>query len=72
MLFIAEKNGARAEWSEDKLRFIGDRSVIKQIEDIMSISWFCDDSFANAKAFMESFGYRVQYTPDNIPDDILR
>lgn len=72
MQFIVEKNGTKAEWSEDKLKFIGDQSIVKQINEIMTISWFCNDSLANVKTFMESFGYRVQYTPDDIPEDIIR
>ena len=72
MKFVAQINGKKAEWDDQKLQYVGDKDVINKIRDIEATSWFCDDSFLNVKVILESWGYTVEYEADVISDDIIR
>ena len=63
----------RAEWNNDKLRFIGDRNLVKFINAVCLRLIHTSDGINALIQHMQDMGYTVEYVPDDaqIPDEVV-
>lgn len=55
----------RAEWNNDKLRFVGDRDLVKFINAVCMRLIHTSDGINALIDHMQSMGYTVEYIPDD-------
>lgn len=65
MKLIINAGMERAEWNNDKLRFVGDRDLVKFINAVCMRLIHTSDGINALIDHMQSMGYTVEYIPDD-------
>jgi len=73
MKLIINAGMQRAEWNNDKLRFVGDRDLVKFINAVCLRLIHTSDGMNALIQHMQEMSYAVEYVPDEmtIPDEVV-